>query len=182
MGRLRVEFDWTVPNSPSADLVGFINLPMSNAVQFWVEDTYDNNKAEAKVNIEGLVDISVSAWPFKQVYTIPWHSPSVNIGVNVRATRKDSGSDPVPVTLTVDGPAGPKEFSFDLSGGNSKTVQYYFTATDSGEWTVSAEAWPVPTDMESYPPDNRTETRVSAVKQEPYTGPKEPGLHPELID
>lgn len=151
-----------------------------NPVDTSNDANWSNNRDEARISV--LVDVAVKIWPIKNPYVLSWLSSSLTPGVNVRAYRKDDG-DPVPVKLTMNGPAGTKTLTFTLGGKGFKTVQYFFTVTRGGTWTVSAEAWPEPKDLESYPPDNRASTQVTVVKREPPpTGPREPGIHGELGD
>jgi len=187
-------FDWTAPDGYSETvLAAAVNMnypapemavvPDGTRLSKWLPETdYTNNVAEVKVPIRVKCDVAVKIWPPKDPFILAWYAHSVRPGVNVRVYRKDSG-EPVPVKLTVNGPAGPKTFEFTLAGGQDKTVQYFFEVTSGGTWTVSAEAWPEPREMESYPPDNSASTQVNVVKNEPPpTGPREPGIHGELGD
>ncbi|WP_211230101.1 hypothetical protein [Desulfovirgula thermocuniculi] len=163
-----------------AQNVGTTVVVKINPVDTSEDADWSDNRDEAQITT--LVDVAVKVWPIKDPYVMSWYSSSLTPGVNVRVYRKDYG-EPVSVKLTVDGPAGPKTFDFVLAGGESRTVQYYFTVTGGGAWTVSAEAWPVPGDLESYLPDNSASAQVTVIKREPPpTGSREPGIHGELGD
>lgn len=164
-------YEFTVQNQ-SRKIISRINPVSTDKDSDW-----SNNRDEAIIS--GDVDIAVQAWPIKNGYIIPWNMDSLTVGANVRVTRKDSGS-PVNVKLTINGPAGQKVHEFILDPEGAKTEQYYFTVSNAGAYTVTAEAWPVDAN-DMYPQDNVDSTTINVTKQSrPSTGPKEPDLRGEI--
>lgn len=141
---------------------------------------WSNNSQEVYVPPAGC-DVAVTAWAFNPSVDIPWDGGTFRNGANIRVTRKDGGTDPVDVVVTVDGPAGRAAYTVTLAGGEAKSVgPYRFTVSGEGEYWVHVEAWPASV-RDVNPSDNVADVVVKARRlPPPETGPREPGLHAEL--
>lgn len=189
--RYEVPFTWQVPagwSSGEVVVAAEVNsilkgvLPQ-DAVEYieWSELTSANNYKAVKVpvEVEGA-DIAVDVVPVKSSYQISWTGGSVSPSANVRVTRKDRGTAPVSVKLTLNGPAGAKTHTFTLSAGGTKVVVYRFQVSVPGSYKVSANAWPVGA-KELDPGDNADSATITVTKAAPpKTGPVDEGVHSEI--
>jgi len=163
-----------------AQNVGSTVVVKINPVDTSEDADWSDNRDTAQIGT--LVDIAVTAWPFKSPVDIPWWgSGQLRNGANIRVTRKDGGAGPVDVVVTVDGPAGSVSYTVTLAGGETKSVgPYMFTVSGEGEYRVHVEAWPTAV-RDVNPSDNTADVVVEARRlPPPETGPREPGLHAEL--
>lgn len=190
-GWYEVPFTWRVPagwSSGEMVVAAEVNsilkgvLPQ-DAVEYieWSELTSANNYKAVKVpvEVEGA-DIAVDVVPVKSSYQISWTGGSVSPSANVRVTRKDRGTAPVSVKLTLNGPAGAKTHTFALSAGGTKVVVYRFQVSAPGSYKVSASAWPVGL-KELDPGDNADSATITVTKAAPpKTGPVDKRVHSEI--
>ncbi|OIQ59769.1 hypothetical protein MOTE_10250 [Moorella thermoacetica] len=187
-------FDWTAPNGVSETvLAAAVNVdyppldagvsPANTRVNNYVpEINYGDNVATVKVPVRANCDVAVEMWPVQSPIRLSWLPNSMAIaGANIRIKRVDDSPSTVKVTVTADGPEGRQTFTETLGPGETKLVgPYHFTVRNSGTYTVRAEAWPdVP---DANPANNKASTPIEVIKTPaPPTGPKEPGIHGELV-
>jgi len=151
-----------------------------------IENTYEDNYVDLVVKPLG-VDLAVGKGGVVPVW-IPWDRSSVTVDVRAVFMRKDGNCFEVPYTAWFDGPAGRKEFSGSFGPESNKVMRYEaysFTVYRDGlsEYTVRAEIWPEPRELETNPEDNAAVWRIKVFKQKqkgPQYGPREPEIHAEL--
>lgn len=150
-------YSFTAQNTPSK-IVSRINPISTSQDRDW-----SNNRDEAIVEVAGC-DISVKLTP--QNLDGKWLiSGSEQIKIFCVTKRKDNLPIQIPVRLTVNGPAGTKVQTFTLAPGGKNQYNYVFTATSSGTYTITAEAWPTGDIKDIYPADNKDQITISVVKE-----------------
>lgn len=114
-----------------------------------------------------MVNLAVTAKP-KAYYSLPWRTNCATIDATAVITvkRSDTYADVAPATLTVDGPAGPKTYSFYIAPDETKTFEYTFPVSRPGRYKVTAEAWPTPKEWDGTPEDNTDQCWVWVVQED----------------
>jgi outer membrane protein assembly factor BamB len=136
-----IEFDWKAPGENEAVMKAFINLDMGNVAIIWDENTYDNNMVMKNVGIRAN-DIGVEIVPGREN---PWKTISTpaKLFATVKVYRKDTGTESLPVKLTMNGAAGEIVREFDLEPGGKYKSTYEIEANEIGSYTIEAQAWPL---------------------------------------
>ncbi len=166
-------YKFTVQNKPS------VIVSRINPVSVSQDANWENNRDEAPVLIPEN-DIMVKIRPKMNPWTTINNPETITSTINVK--RKDNMPGTLPTRVTISGPAGTKTTNITLAPGELKQIPYDFVARTSGNYTISAEAWPSDNSWtDAYPPDNKDTVTIQVIiTQAPK--PTDKKIHGEIID